>query len=115
MLEVVLIALGIFGIVAFAGGKIGHRLGSKWATREIANVFQREIVSKDNELKSVEERLRQGAVTDFSVIEIAHKLLDAAIGAGAECEANTRKPKLHLHILQILRFQIDLGIIQSDS
>jgi hypothetical protein len=89
-----IVTLCILGGVAYIGGKIGHRLGAKWAARQIVRVFQREIASKDNDLKSVEERLRQGRFIDLALDRMANELLQAALGEGARQFQAETKPKL---------------------
>jgi hypothetical protein len=49
MLEFMAIAIAVVGAVAIIGAEVGRRLGAKRAVREIVRVFQREIVSNDDE------------------------------------------------------------------
>jgi hypothetical protein len=93
MIYFALMALCILGGVAYIGGKIGHRLGARWAARQITRVFQREIGSKDNDLKSVEERLRQSKFMDLAIDRMANELLQAAIGEGARQFQAEAKPQ----------------------
>ena len=87
-----LLALCILGGVAYVGGRIGYRRGATWAAHEIAHVFQQEIVSKDNDLKNVEERLRQSRFIDLVLDRTANELLQAAIMEGARrFQAETKR------------------------
>jgi hypothetical protein len=68
MLEFTAIAIAVLSGVAIISAKVGHRLGAKRAMREIVRVFQREIVSNDDELKSVAEHLhRSRDVTKIAI------------------------------------------------
>jgi hypothetical protein len=89
MLEFTAVAIAVLGGVAIIGAKVGHRLGAKWAMREIVRVFQREIVSNDDELKSVAEHLHRSR----DVNKIAQTLLGAAMREGEMIQANISKPK----------------------
>src|SRR3984893_5779591 len=89
MLEFTAIAIAVLSGVAIISAKVGHRLGAKRAMREIVRVFQREIVSNDDELKSVAEHLHRSR----DVTKIAQTLLGAAMREGEMIQANISKPK----------------------
>ena len=89
MLEFTAIAIAVLSGVAIISAKVGHRLGAKRAMRVIVRVFQREIVSNDDELKSVAEHLHRGR----DVTKIAQTLLGAAMREGEMIQANISKPK----------------------
>ena len=89
MLEFTAIAIAVLSGVAIISAKVGHRLGAKRAMREIVRVFQREIVSNDDELKSVAECLHRSR----DVTKIAQTLLGAAMREGEMIQANISKPK----------------------
>ncbi len=89
MLGFTAIAIVVLSGVAIIGAKLGHRLGAKRSIREIVRVFQREIVSNDDELKSVAEHLHRSRDTT----EIARTLLGAAMREGEMIQSNISKPK----------------------
>ena len=89
MLEFTAIAIAVLSGVAFIGAKAGHRLGAKSALREIVRVFQREIVSNDDELKSVAEHLHRSR----DVTKIAHTLVAAAMREGQMIQASISTQK----------------------
>ena len=89
MLEFTAIAIAVLSGVAIISAKVGHRLGAKRAMREIVRVFQREIVSNDDELKSVAEHLHRSR----DVTKIAQTLLGAAMREGEMIQATISKPK----------------------
>ena len=88
MLEFTAIAIAVLSGVAIIGEKLGHRLGAKWAMREIVRVFQREIVSNDDELKSVAEHLHRSR----DVTKAAQTLLRAAMREGEMIQASVSTP-----------------------
>ena len=90
MLEFTAIAIAVLSGVAIISAKVGHRLGAKRAMREIVRVFQREIVSNDDELKSVAEHLHRSR----DVTKIAQTLLGAAMREGEMIQANISKPNI---------------------
>ena len=89
MLKFTAIAIAVASGVAIISAKLGHRLGIKWAMREIVRVFQREVVSNDEELKSVAQHLHRSR----DVAKIAQTLLGAAMREGEMIQANISKPQ----------------------
>jgi hypothetical protein len=89
MLEFTAIAIAVLTGVATISVKLGHRLGAKWTVREIVRLFQREIVSNDEELKIVAEHLHGRR----DVTKVAKTLLGAAMREGEMIQANISAPK----------------------
>jgi hypothetical protein len=88
------IVLGILGLAAFLGGKIGYLLGARRATNEIANIFKREVALTDDDLKALDALARRRTLLDDgSLGEIARILHVAAWNEFMDEQERTREPK----------------------
>jgi hypothetical protein len=89
MLEFAVIGIAVLSGVAVIGAKVAHGLGAKSAMREIVRVFQREIVSNDDGLKSVAEHLHRSR----DVTKVAQTLLRSAMREGEMIQASVSTPR----------------------